>query len=82
MSASNGMVARLENLTNEVSRLWREKATNERVDAISRDIEDLVKSVDALRASFGDLMKAILVACVVWALGSAGFLVGVLALTH
>lgn len=77
---TDGVLAQVEFLREEARRLWAEKATNERVNALEKDIQDVVKSVEALRDSISGLMRAILVACVVWALGSAGFLIGVLTL--
>lgn len=77
----NGIKATLAALREELNRLWREKATNERVDALKEDIDLLAKSIDNLRESVGSLMRAILVACVVWALGSAGFIIGVLTIS-
>jgi Mg2+ and Co2+ transporter CorA len=76
----NGIQARFEYMSQQIQHLREDKATNERVDSVRDDIEQLVKSVDGLRESFSSLMKAILLACVVWALGSAGFIIGVLTL--
>jgi hypothetical protein len=75
---TNGLRATVNFLMDEVKRLRDGKANSETVAELKEDIQRLEKAIDGLRDSFGGLMKAILVACVVWALGSAGFLIGVL----
>lgn len=81
MPESNGLREKVFGLEKQVDRLWEHSATKEAMRGIGQDVDDLKKSIEGVRASFGSLMKAILVACVVWALGSAGFLIGVLSLT-
>jgi hypothetical protein len=77
---NDGIKVRLDNLDREVDRLWSHKASIDVVVGNKEDILELRKAIDELRESFGSLMKAILVACVMWALGSAGFIIGVLTL--
>ncbi len=84
VTPTNGIAAELRFINEQLQRLWREKATNERVDSIHEDISELKVAIDkcsasteALRASFNDLMKGILIACVVWSLGVAGFIIAV-----
>lgn len=81
MEASNGISARLGFINEQLKQLWDSRASKESVKNVEKDVEEIKSSIKDLTAAFRSLQIAILVACVTWALGSAGFIIGVLALT-
>ena len=80
MAAANGIGARLAYLEKELQRLWESKASKESVKNVEEDVKEIKESIRDLRNGFRNLQISILAGCVVWALGSAGFIIGVLTL--
>ena len=77
---TNGIIARLEYVQKEVDKLWESRASRESVKNVEDDVKDLKASMKEVRDGFRQLQISILVGCVVWALGSAGFIIGVITL--
>lgn len=80
MTDGNGVAATLKYLEGQVNRLWESRASKESVKNVEQDVADLKESMRELRNGFRNLQISILAGCVVWALGSAGFIIGVLTL--
>lgn len=79
---SNGLRERVNFHTEQIHDLQRDKASKESVTAVEQDVREIKESNKELRDGFRSLQVSILVGCVLWALGSAAFLVGVLQLTQ
>ena len=77
----NGVATRLRYLEKELQKLWDSRASKESVKNVEDDVREIKEAMKDLRTGFRNLQISILTGCVVWALGSAGFIIGVLTLT-